>query len=257
MQRAFAELLLIGLAGGALGCWILFYGLSYNTESLTHALFPGLVFAVLLGLPLVLGGAIGLLIAAVAIAATGRVPEIGRDTAVAVVVTTLFGAGVLVALSSSTPPGIQELLFGDIFAVSNADLLLAAALVAVVLVGLRLLHGQLLAVGFDRSRAPTLGGRPMLVETAVLVLLALAILVAVQGLGNLLIVAVLVGPAATARLLVDRMPQMMLAATLLTVFVGASGLCLSYYAGTAGGASVAGVMVVVYLIVRGLLALSR
>jgi ABC-type Mn2+/Zn2+ transport system permease subunit len=251
MQRALAEVALLGISGGALGCWVVFYGLSYSAESLAHSLFPGLVVAALVGVPLLLGGAAGIVVAALAIAAAARTPEIGRDTAVAVVVTTLFGLGVVLALSPSSPPGIQALLFGDILGVSDSDLLLAGGLAVVVLVALRLLHGQLLVVGFDRSSAGAFGGRPLLVDTALLILLALTILVAVQGLGNLLVVALLVGPAATARLLARRIVPMMAVASGLALLAGVGGLYLSYYASTAAGASIAGLMVAMYLVVAG------
>ncbi|HEY8866827.1 MAG TPA: metal ABC transporter permease [Solirubrobacteraceae bacterium] len=248
-QRALIEIVLIGLAGGLLGCWIVFYELSYSAESLAHALFPGLVGAALLGLPLLLGGAAGVLVAAVAIALAGRVPEIGRDSAVAVVITAMFGLGVVLALSPASPPGVQGLLFGDILGVSDLDLALAAVLAVVVMAALRALHGQLLAVGFDRAGARALGGRPALVDVALLALLALAILVAVQGLGNLLVVAVLVGPAATARLLARRMTSMMALAVAFALLGGAGGLYVSYYAHSAGGASIAGAIVALYLVV--------
>jgi ABC-type Mn2+/Zn2+ transport system permease subunit len=249
MQRALAEVALLGVVGGALGCWIVFYGLSYSAESLAHAMFPGLVLAVLLGLPLLLGAGVGVLVAAVAIAIFGRAPAIGRDTSVAVVISALFGLGVVLAFAPESPPGVQHLLFGDILGVSDLDLALAAGLAAVVLVALRLLHGQLLAVGFDRESARTLGGKPELANVALLVLVGLATVVAVQGLGNLLVVAVLVGPAATARLLARRMVPMMVLAALLAFLAGVVGLYLSYYAGTAAGASVAGTMVTFYLLV--------
>ncbi len=257
MQRALAEVGLLGLVGGALGCWILFYELSYSAESLAHALFPGLAVAALTGLPLLLGAGVGVVVAAVAVAVLGRAPEIGRDTSVAVVISALFGFGVVLALSPASPPGLQGLLFGDVLGVSNLDLLLAGALAVVVLVSLRLLHGQLLAVGFDRTTARSIGANPRLADIALLVLIGLATVVAVQGLGNLLVVAVLVGPAATARLLVRRMVPMMALATFLAFLAGVFGLYLSYYAGTAGGASVAGCMVVLYLVTLPLSALRR
>jgi ABC-type Mn2+/Zn2+ transport system permease subunit len=259
-RRAFAEVVLLGIAGGALGCWIVFYELAYGAESLAHSLFPGLVAAALLGIPLLVGGAAGIVVAAVAIALASRVPSIGRDTAVAVVITGLFGLGVLMALSASSPPGVQELLFGDVLGVSDLDLALAAGMVAVVLAALRLLHTRLLAVGFDRASAAPLGASPFLADTALLLLLALAVLVSVQGLGNLLVVAVLVGPAATARLLTRRMAPMMALAAVVGVLAGAGGLYLSYYASTAAGASIAGVIVGAYLLVSagsGALAVSR
>jgi ABC-type Mn2+/Zn2+ transport system permease subunit len=232
-----------------LGCWIVFYEVSYSAESLAHALFPGLVVAALAGFPLILGAGIGVIAAAIAIAVLGRAPEIGRDTAVAVVISALFGLGVVLALSPASPPGIQALLFGDILGVSDLDLLLAAGLTVVVLIALRLLHRQLLVVGFDRSSARSVGGNPQLADIAVLMLIALATIVAVQSLGNLLVVAVLVGPAATARILARRMVPMMALAALLAFVASISGLYLSYYAGTAGGASVAGFMVILYLVV--------
>jgi ABC-type Mn2+/Zn2+ transport system permease subunit len=251
MQRALAEVALLGIVGGALGCWIVLYELSYSAESLAHALFPGLVIAALSGLPLMLGAGLGVTVAAVAIALFGQAPGIGRDTAVAVVVSALFGLGVVLALSPESPPGLQGLLFGDVLGVSDLDLVLAMGLGVVILIALRLLHPQLLTVGFDRSTARSIGGRPRLADIALLALLALATLVAVQGLGNLLVVAVLVGPAATARMLARRLVPMMVLATLLSVLAGIGGLYLSYYAETAGGASVAGVIVALYLLVLG------
>ena len=254
--RAFAEVALFGIAGGALGCWIVFYELAYGAESLAHSMFPGLVVAALFGAPLLAGGAAGILIAALAIALARRAPAIGGDTAVAVVVTTLFGLGAVLALSPESPPGVQELLFGDVLGVTDLDLALGAVLTAVVLVALRLLHGRLLAVGFDRTTARTLGASPALADTALLVLVALAVLVAVQGMGNLLVVSVLVGPAATARLLARRMAPMMTLAIAIGVLAGAGGLYLSFYAGTAAGASIAGVIVAVYLLVAAISALA-
>jgi ABC-type Mn2+/Zn2+ transport system permease subunit len=247
-RRALLEICLVGITSGVVGCWIVLFQLSYSSESLAHSLLPGLVVATLAGAPLLLGGAVGIVVAALAIALVARVPAITNDTAVAVVVTTLFGLGALLALSPSSPPGIQDLLFGDILGATNGDLLLAASAAIAALGALRLLHGQLLAVGFDRAGAHALGASPALAETALLILIALAVLVGVQGLGNLLVVAALVGPAATARLVCNRMLPMMAVAVTVAMLGGAIGLYVSYYAGTAAGASVAAVLVAVFLL---------
>jgi ABC-type Mn2+/Zn2+ transport system permease subunit len=244
--RALAEVALLGVTGGALGCWILFYRLAYSAESLAHALLPGLVIAALAGLPLLLGGAAGLLVAAVAVALAGRTPAIGHDTAVAVVVSGLLGLGALLALSPETPARLQELLFGNVLGVSDGDLALAGGLAAAVLGALALLHPSLALVAFDRASAPALGRRPLLVDIALGVLVALAILVAVQGLGNLLVVAVLIAPAAAARLVTRRIPTMMAAAVAIAVAAGIVGLYASFYLGTAAGGSIAGALVLAY-----------
>lgn len=247
MQRALAEVVLLGLAGGALGCWVVFYGFSYAAESLAHSIFPGLVLAAIAGAPLLLGAAPAIVLAAAAIALVARIAGVGRDAAVAVVVTTMFGLGALLALAPSSPPGIESLLFGDVFGVTDGDLIAAAALAALVAVSLRLLHGRLLIAGFDRGTARSLGVSPGFADAALLLLLGAGIVVAVQGLGNLLVVAVFVGPAAAARQLSERMLLMMLLAAGLAALAGVGGLYLSYYAGTAGGASVALAIVAIYL----------
>jgi ABC-type Mn2+/Zn2+ transport system permease subunit len=256
-RRALLEVILLGLTGGTLGCWIIFYNLSYSTESLAHALLPGLVLAALAGIPLILGGAVGLGVAALAIAAAARTPAVGRDTAVAVVVTGLLGLGALLALSPDTPAGLGALLFGDVLGVSDTDLALAGGLAVAVLVALALLHGRLLLVGFDRLNAAALGVRPGVVDLALLLLVAAALLVAVQGLGNLLVVAVLVGPAACARAVTRRMSTMMAVAAGVAVAAGCGGLYLSYYAETAAGASIAAVIVGAYVVALGVGAAGR
>ena len=256
-RRALLEVILLGLTGGTLGCWIIFYNLSYSTESLAHALLPGLVLAALAGIPLILGGAIGLVVAALAIAAAARTPAVGRDTAVAVVVTGLLGLGALLALSPDTPAGLGALLFGDVLGVSDTDLALAGGLAIAVLVALAMLHGRLLLVGFDRLNAAALGVRPGVVDLALLLLVAAALLVAVQGLGNLLVVAVLVGPAACARAVTRRMSTMMAVAAGVAVAAGCGGLYVSYYAETAAGASIAAVIVGAYVVALGVGAAGR
>lgn len=248
MRRALAEIVLIGLAGGALGCWVVLYEFSYAAESLAHSLFPGLVVAALTGIPLLLGATPAIVLAALAIALATRVHGTSRDVAVAVVITTIFGLGVLLALSPESPPGIEALLFGDILGPTDADLTAAAAMAVAIPLALWALHSRLLASGFDRGAAAALGISPGRVEAMLLVLLAAATVVSVQGLGNLLVVAVLVGPAAAARQLTDRIVPMLFLAAAIAVLAGVAGLYVSYYLGTAGGASVALAIFAAYLL---------
>jgi ABC-type Mn2+/Zn2+ transport system permease subunit len=249
LRRAYLEVALLGVAGGALGCWIVHYRLAYSAESLAHAMLPGLVVAALLGLPLLLGGAAGLLVAALAVALAGRAAgPVSSDVGVAIAVTTLFGLGALLALSADSPPGLDGLLFGDVLGVSDGDLWLAGGLVVALLVVLGLAHHRLLAVGLDRLSAPALGLSPLRMDVLLLVALAATLLVAVQGLGNLLVVAVLVAPPLTAARLTRRMGPMIAVSALIAVLGGWGGLYLSYHAGIAAGASVAGVLCLLALL---------
>lgn len=248
-SRALLETVLIALAAGPLGCWVVLFGLSYGAESLAHAMFPGLVVAALAGFPLTLGAALGVAVAAPAVALAGRAPAIGGDTAIAVVVTTLVGLGGLLALAPDSPAAVQGLLFGDVLGVSGAELALSAVLAGLVAAVLAAAHGRLLAVGFDRANAPAFGASPRGADLVLLLLVGAFTIVAVQALGALLVLAMLVGPAATARLLVHRIPPMMALAAALGALGGIGGLYLSYYADTAAGASIAAVIVGFHLIV--------
>jgi ABC-type Mn2+/Zn2+ transport system permease subunit len=247
MQRALLELVLLGTVGALVGAWVLFYDLAYSTESLAHALFPGLVVAALVGAPLLLGGAVGVAVAALAIALVRRVPVIRGDTSVAIVITTLFGLGVILGLAPATPPGLNGLLFGDLLGVTAADLVGAALLAAAAGVALVALYRPLLAVGFDRTTARAFGAGPAYADLALLGLIAVAVVIGVQALGNLLVVALLVGPAATARFFARRMPSLMLGAVGVALAVSVGGLYITYYVPVAAGACVALVSVGLYL----------
>ena len=246
-MRALIEIVLLGGVSGAIGCWVVLYEISYSAESLAHGLFPGLVGAALLGLPLLLGGAVGILIAAVLIAIASRLATDTADTAIAVVITSMFGLGVLMALSPDSPPGIQELLFGDLLGVSDRDLVIAATIAAAVGGALWLMHARLLAIGFDRGTGPAIGTSAATVNTLLLLLVAATILIGVQGLGNLLVAAILVGPAAAARLVTHRIAPMITASIAFALIAGVAGIYVSYYAKTAAGASIVGCLVLLYL----------
>jgi ABC-type Mn2+/Zn2+ transport system permease subunit len=233
------------------------FGHSYAGESLAHAMLPGLVVAALAGFPLILGAALGLAIAAPAIALAGRLPTLAGDTSIAVVVTSLFGLGGLLALAPDSPAGLREPLFGDVLGVSDSELALTAGLVAVIAVALLTAHGLLLAVGFDRANAAAFGASPRRADALLLLLLGAFTLVAVQALGALLLLAMLVGPAATARLLAQRLGAMMALAVVIAALGALGGLYLSHYAGTAAGASIVVVVVAVHLCAAAALRLSE
>lgn len=255
--RALLEIILLGTVSGAIGCWVVLYEISYSAESLAHGLFPGLVGAALLGLPLLLGGAIGILVAAVLVSVASRLATDTADTAIAVVITSLFGLGVLMALSPGSPPGIRELLFGDLLGVSDRDLMIAGLIGAVVLGFLWQFHDRLLAIGFDRGTGPQLGLSATKVNTLLLLLVAATILIGVQGLGNLLVAAILVGPAAAARLISTRILPMITVSILIALIAGVAGIYVSYYAKTAAGASVVGCLLILYLICAAFSAIPR
>src|SRR4051794_33213978 len=156
-RRALLEVLVLSLALGPLGVWVLLHRQAYAAESMSHGLLPGLVIAALAGVPLVVGAAGGALVAAAAIALAARDERIAADLGVAVAVSTLFGLGALLALSPDVPPRLEELLFGDLLGISTADLLAAGALALVTAAALAAAHRPLALTAFDPVAAPSLG----------------------------------------------------------------------------------------------------
>jgi ABC-type Mn2+/Zn2+ transport system permease subunit len=237
--RALAEVVMLGAVCGPLSFWVLSFRLSYAAESLAHGLLPGLVAAALIGAPLLGGAAVGVAAAAALIALAARDERMGADTATAVVVSGALGLGALLALSPAAPQRLDELLFGDPLAVADGDLVAAAVLMVGGGAALIALHRPLCAVAFDGPAAGSLGLRPGLVRLAALGLLAAAVAVAVQGLGNLLVLAVLVAPAVAGRRHARSPARAMVRAAGVAIAAGVVGIYASFALGSAAGASVA------------------
>jgi ABC-type Mn2+/Zn2+ transport system permease subunit len=238
-RRALFELAMVGSLCGALGFWIVTERLAYGAESLSHGLLPGLVLAALAGAPLLLGAAGGALVAAALIAFASRDPRVGADTGTAIAVTGLVGLGALLALAPDAPQRLEELLFGDPLGVTDGDLVAAALLFVLGGTALAALHRPLSAVAFDPAGAATAGVRPGLTRLALLVLLSAAVAVAVQGLGALLVLAVLIGPPVAVRARATSPVRAMAAGAAVAVAASVVGIEVSFHAHTAAGASVA------------------
>ena len=238
-RRAMLEVILLGGFCGGLSFWVTSFRLSYPAESLGHGLLPGLVLAALAGVPLLLGAAASVAVAAAAVWLAGRDERIGSDTATAVAVTGLFGLGALLALAPETPARLEELLFGDPLGVTDADLAAAGALALLGGAALVALHRPLTAVAFDAAGPGGGGPAPQRVRLALMALLATGLAVAVQGLGSLLVLAVLVAPAVAVRRHAGTPRAAVLAGTAVAAAAGVAGIYASHHLGSAAGASVA------------------
>jgi ABC-type Mn2+/Zn2+ transport system permease subunit len=248
LQRALLEIVVLGGACGALGVWLLHLRQAYAAESLAHAMLPGLVLASLAGAPLLLGAGGGVLVTAALIALATRDTRVGSEVAVGVVVTTAFGLGAVLALAPDVPVGLDKLLFGDLLGAAPSDLLSAGGLAALVALALVAGHRRLTIAVFDPIAAPSLGVRPARVELALLALLGVAVVAAVLSLGNLLVFALLVAPAAAAmRLGSSVRAQLGLAATLGSG-AGVLGLVVSAELDLAAGGSVALAAIALYIL---------
>src|SRR4051794_23983441 len=239
MQRALAEALLMGVVCGLLGTLVVLRGLTFTGESLSHTLLPGAAVAIAVGASAVGGALVGGVAAALLLALLLTRSGIGEDTAVSVVFTGAFAAGVIVLSTHGTATDLDSLLFGGILGVSPGDVRLGLATSVVVGAVCLAVSRGLVATAFDRAFAAATGLRPQLLDTVLLVTLAGALTVALRGVGTLLVLALLVAPAAAARVLARRVWTMLWLAPLLAGLAGIVGLELSYHAGAAAGPAIA------------------
>ena len=231
-------LALVGLACGMVGAFVVMRGLSYAGESLSHAVLPGAVVAVLVGAPIAWGAAVAAVIAALAVGvlARGRTAD---DTALGIVFVGALGlAVVLLSQGDGVGRNLESFLFGNAFAATDGDLTLAASVAAGVVMFVAVAWRPLIASTFDPEGVRALGIKSGAVGTALLVAIALVVVAALQAVGSLLTLALLVTPAATARLVTARASRLVFVSAALGVAAGVGGLYLSYFAGLAAGGSV-------------------
>jgi ABC-type Mn2+/Zn2+ transport system permease subunit len=238
-RHALADVILLGAIAGAVGFWVVTYGLSYGAESLSHGLLPGLVGAALIGAPLVSGALAGAVATALLIALFARDERIGFEAATAVAVTAMLGLGALLALAPATPQRLGELLFGDPLSASGGDIALAAALAVTGGLALTALQRPLAALVFDPIGTPSLGVSAGAVRVALALLLAAVVCVAVQGLGNLLALAAIVAPPLAVRRHVSSAGAAVIAGGAVGAVAGIAGIYASFELDVAAGAAVA------------------
>lgn len=251
--RALVASTLVGLVCAVVGTYVVLRGIAFIGDAIAHAGFPGVVAAYILEGPYLLGAAIAAVGTALAIGAVSRRARIRQDTAIGVLFAGTFALGVF--LFSTLRGYVADLfgfLFGNILAIGPAELLNLAVLAALVLGTVALLWKELLYATFDPLGAAASGIPVGRLEYVFLALVALAIVVSLQAVGIILVVAMLVTPAAAAQLLTVRFTRLMLLAAGIGIGSAILGLYLSYWLDVASGATIVLVETAVFLVILGL-----
>lgn len=237
--RALVASALVGVACAVVGAFVVLKGMSFVGDAVSHSAFPGVVLAYLLGLPIILGGAVAAIGTALGIGALTRRSGLRADAVIGVLFAGMFALGV--ALFSSIPNYVGDLfhfLFGDVLGISFADLISLAVLASLLLLVVWVLWKELLFATFDPLGAGAAGLPVRRLDDLLLILIAVTIVVSLQAVGIVLVVAMITTPAATAQLLVKRFGQMIALAALIGVASSIVGLYLSYALDIASGASI-------------------
>lgn len=239
-QRALIGGILAGLMSAVVGTWLVLRGMSFFGDAFVHGVVPGIAAAVVLGIDPAIGAAVAAAVMVAGIELVNRRSTLGEDTAIGLLFVGMLALGVVIISSIDSYTGsLTSILFGDALGVTNADLVRQAALAAVVLVVSALMYRPFLALAFNRQKAELLGMRPNTAHAAMLALIAAAVIGSYQAVGTLLVFGLLIGPPATAVLLVRTVPRMMVTAAAISVVSVWTGLVLSYHLGTAASATMA------------------
>jgi manganese/iron transport system permease protein len=239
MRRALIEVIITGVVTGAIGSYIVLRGLSFIGDALAHAIFPGIVIAFLLGHSIFIGALVFGILTSVSIGVVASNRRVKEDSAIGVLFAGTFALGVvLISSSRNFTRDLTSFLFGNVLGVTNGDIWLSAIVGGIVLLLIALLYKELLITSFDRAAAQAMGLPVFWLDLLLLVLISLTIVVSLRAVGNILVVAMLVTPAAAARLLTDRLPVMIVLSASIGVLSGVVGLFVSYHNDVAAGGTI-------------------
>jgi manganese/iron transport system permease protein len=239
MVRALLALLMVSLVCAVVGSFVVVRGMAFIGEGLAHASFGGVAAAFALGGSIYLGAAVGAVLTALAIGFVSRRAGLKFDTAIGILFVGAFALGILImSRQQGYVVDLTSFVFGNVLGVDRGDLVLIAAIGAGVLVLVAAFYKELLLTSYDPTMAAASGLPVAIVQYGFLGLLGLTIVIAVKAVGIVLVVAMLVTPAATAQLLVQRLHLMMAVGAVIGALSSLIGLYLSYHADLATSAAV-------------------
>jgi zinc/manganese transport system permease protein len=254
MLRALLGGSLVAIICAVVGTWVVIRGMAFLGEAMAHGMLPGVAAASLLGVPVIVGAALSAATMSVGVSVLTRRGRLSHDTSIGMLFVGMLALGVIiVSHSRSFATDLTAILFGDILAITESDLLMLAAALAVTILIAVAFHRPFVALAFDSRVATTLRMWPRVAGIALVTLVCLAVVASYGAVGSLLVVGLLLAPAVAAGHWSRSIPRIMALAALLGVAAVLSGLLVSWYAATAAGASVAAAAIVL----AGLSALAR
>ena len=228
-QRALVAGVLAAVALALVGTWVVIRGMSFLGDALVHGVIPGIALAILFDFNVLLGAAAAAVIMMLGINFVHRQTRFSEDTSIGLLFVGMLGIGViLISRTDSYVGSITTILFGDALGVTGDDIVTLTVLLGVAVAGTLFFYRSFL----NEQKAELLGLRPRLAHFALLALITLSVIGSFRTVGTLLVFGFLVGPPATAALLVRRVPAMMAVASLIGSVSVALGLVISYHADT-------------------------
>lgn len=248
LPKALLIAVMSSIVCGVIGCYVVLRGMAFIGDAVAHAVFPGLAVAFLISGNLVLGGTIAGVITAVLVALFSQNRRLKEDSIIGVFFVAAFALGIVVISQAPGYAGsLQQFLFGSITGIPDEDLYVVGGTGVIILLVAFLLHKEFVAITLDREMARSMGVKVFWLDIVLYVLVTLAVVISVQTIGNILVLALLITPAAAARLLTDRLGVMMLVAPVIGGISALVGLYVSWSWDLPTGGTIVLVLTVAFL----------
>ncbi|AUA08437.1 Manganese transport system membrane protein MntB [Streptomyces malaysiensis subsp. malaysiensis] len=249
MRRAFAVAVMCGIVSGVVGAHVVLRGMAFIGDAVSHSVFPGVAIAFVFQFNLVLGGAVAGLLTALAVAVFSQNRRLKEDTVIGVFFAAAFGLGIVIL---STAPGysgsLESFLFGQILGISDGDVVTVAVMGLILLLIAGAVHKELVTVSLDRETATAMGLPVFALDVVLYALVTVTVVISLRAVGNILVLALLITPAACARLLTDRIGVMIALAPAIGAGSAVLGLYLSYAYNLAAGGLIVLVVTGVFIV---------
>lgn len=255
-MRALAGGVLASLTTSVVGTWVVLRGMAFMGDALVHGVIPGIALALLFGFSPLLGAVVAAAVMIGGINLIHRQTRFREDTGIGLLFVGMLALGVIfISRTGSYSGSLTSILFGDALGVTKSDLLTLGTVAAIALVASVLLYRPFLVLSFHEDKAKLLGLFPGPSHAIMLALITIAVVGSFQTVGTLLVFGLLIGPPATAALIVRRVPTMMFMAVALGVLAVVVGLMISYHLSIAASATISAVSIAGFFVTLALKAI--
>lgn len=248
LQNAIITALVIGIVGGAVGCFIILRGMSLMGDAISHAVLPGVAISFILGINFFIGAIVFGLLASTIITYIKSNSIIKSDTAIGITFSSFLALGIILIGIANSSTDLFHILFGNILAVQDLDMWITIAVALLVLTTITIFFRPLLLTSFDPILAKSIGVKVTFYHYLLMVILTLVAVTAMQSVGTILIVALLITPAATAYLYANSLKTMILLSSGFGALASVLGLFIGYSFNIAAGSSIVLTSALLFLI---------
>jgi manganese transport system permease protein len=238
LQKALFTSVMVGVICGIVGCFIILRGMSLMGDAISHAVLPGVAISYMLGISFFFGAVITGVLTAIGIGYVSQNSRIKHDMAIGIMFTSMFAVGIVIITLMKSSADLYHILFGNVLAVRMSDMWITVGIGVLVIVLVTLFYKELLVSTFDPTMAQSYGLPNKWIHYALMVVLTMVTVASLQTVGIVLVVAMLITPAATAYLLTNRLSVMIYLAAFFGIIASVLGLYFSFIYNLASGATI-------------------